>query len=409
MKNRYYIARFAPMFYFSNIERRYIQENSLKFNLQTARYLLILAALFMSFVITDLALFSLTESKLISVFSKAIVLIVAILCYRLIQLKPRSYARLFIASNISFILFISNIIIITGVYHKDPITSAPPTVYESIVPYLITMLLIGIMPSIKPSIQFSFLSILVTGYLIEVHLFYSFDSPLVGYSATYLFIMFIISTVVAFSLHRYKRLMWSRSHETRLLLRQINRQKNKLLILNRLLEHQSLIDDLTGISNRRAFNKELTIASDQYDRNNHQFSLFIIDIDHFKSVNDRYGHQVGDLLLRHIAGVLSQSVRSTDKLFRIGGEEFAVISYGASGDKNETLANRIQAELIHHSMEHEGHKLKITVSQGICSIFEVSRCPGDIFALADRALYRAKETRNCYEIINFENYDKNYS
>ena len=164
-------------------------------------------------------------------------------------------------------------------------------------------------------------------------------------------------------------------------------------------EAESLSDSLTGLHNRRFlqitgadfFLKSLAVGQ--------QCSCLMLDIDHFKKINDTYGHNVGDMVLQGIAKIVNVSVRQADMLVRYGGEEFVVLATCADTMQAEELAQRIRQAVAAHSFVHEGHKFGVTVSIGI-AVSARGDTHGQIASAedlllkmvirADKALYDAK-------------------
>lgn len=157
---------------------------------------------------------------------------------------------------------------------------------------------------------------------------------------------------------------------------------------NALLKRLSVTDKLTGLNNRIKIDEVLNSNLHMFERYDNVFSVIIIDIDHFKKVNDTYGHQIGDEVLKHFAKILKSSARITDTVGRWGGEEFMIIasetdSYGAT--KFATIIKNTVAE-------HEFPKVgKVTASFGLTQI-SVGDSIEDVVSRADLALYNAKES-----------------
>jgi diguanylate cyclase (GGDEF)-like protein len=152
-------------------------------------------------------------------------------------------------------------------------------------------------------------------------------------------------------------------------------------------------DSLTGLLNRRAFNENLTREFERSQRYGNDMSLIMIDLDHFKSVNDRFGHDAGDEVLRKVAESIREGVRSTDIAARFGGEEFAVILPNTNHDEALRLAQRIQQDIQGIDIDLGSVMLKQTVSQGLASTHHVTiNQPEDLMRLADQAMYMAKKS-----------------
>ncbi|WP_445001175.1 sensor domain-containing diguanylate cyclase [Halomonas mongoliensis] len=151
------------------------------------------------------------------------------------------------------------------------------------------------------------------------------------------------------------------------------------------LERQASRDYLTGLYNRRAFDAALRQAMQQAEGQAQPLSLLLLDIDHFKRINDRYGHEVGDRVLQSLARQLGSSLRSTDLLARWGGEEFAILLAGTSLPGAQTFANRLRTQVAEHRLQG----LSVTVSIGIGEL-RYGEEPDSLLSRVDRALYRAK-------------------
>lgn len=155
----------------------------------------------------------------------------------------------------------------------------------------------------------------------------------------------------------------------------------------RRLEHLATLDPLTGVKNRRAMDQELEIAQAHAARTGISCALILLDIDHFKKINDEYGHSVGDAVLVKLVNVLLKNTRKSDQLFRYGGEEFVLLMPGSDGGGLKTVVGNLQ-QLLRNHVKHPGGS--ITASFGIAELDwgETVDC---WLARADDALYQAKE------------------
>ena len=159
-------------------------------------------------------------------------------------------------------------------------------------------------------------------------------------------------------------------------------------------------DQLTGLFNRRSFDEQLAAAIARSDRHGDPFSLLMIDIDHFKQINDHYGHSTGDLVLKTLAQVLKDRLRQNDLAARWGGEEFAVLADGTAVDAARTLAENIREAIATASFAPVP---RVTVSAGVAEHLS-GESGDDVLRRADRALYSAKRNgRN--RVISAENPD----
>jgi len=132
------------------------------------------------------------------------------------------------------------------------------------------------------------------------------------------------------------------------------------------------------------------------DRYRTRLSLLMLDIDNFKGVNDRYGHQAGDAVLAGISQKVKERLRDTDLFARYGGEEFCIIAIAMDAENAFLLADRLRDLIAHTVFEHNGHVMQVTVSVGVSSwLPEIGERFEELIRLADGAMYRAKrEGRN---------------
>lgn len=158
------------------------------------------------------------------------------------------------------------------------------------------------------------------------------------------------------------------------------------------LRYLATTDPLTGLLNRRAFMTTLADELTRSQRLHSRFTLLMLDIDHFKLVNDTYGHPVGDAVLVHLSGLLAKQLRSIDKLARIGGEEFAILLIDTSADAAATVIERLLATIRSNPASHpeNGKPIAITASIG-CTESKADDDEQSPFVRADRALYAAKQ------------------
>lgn len=161
-------------------------------------------------------------------------------------------------------------------------------------------------------------------------------------------------------------------------------------LLHRQMSERALTDGLTGLLNHRTFMEKLTEELNRLDREPQPFSLLLLDIDHFKRVNDAYGHPVGDEALRTVAGIVKRSVRAIDHVARYGGEEFAVGMVGADGRGAEQMAERIRTSVERAAVTSGKTVFSCTVSIGAATLRLGEERKEDLIARADAALYHAK-------------------
>lgn len=177
----------------------------------------------------------------------------------------------------------------------------------------------------------------------------------------------------------------------------VMRLQRELLEKNRELEHLSTTDSLTGLRNRRFLEERLQVEFRRAQRYGTSLSLVLADLDHFKAVNDRYGHAAGDAVLRAVADRLRDRLRCTDVGGRFGGEEFLVILSHQTLEGARVFAERWRSEVAAEPVEtEEGERISVCLSAGIARYVPGLASAESLVARADDALYRAKAAgRDC--------------
>ena len=167
-----------------------------------------------------------------------------------------------------------------------------------------------------------------------------------------------------------------------------------------------LTDGLTGVNNRRFFDQRLHEELERARRDRVSLGCLFIDLDHFKKINDSFGHQVGDEVLRHVAQLIREQLRTIDVVARYGGEEFAVLLAQADIDLSMEIAERIRKSIEQWEYDSEEIDMQVSVSVGVAttkqidSSDDIGEIAHKLVEAADQAVYRAKEAgRN--QVINY--------
>jgi diguanylate cyclase (GGDEF)-like protein len=155
------------------------------------------------------------------------------------------------------------------------------------------------------------------------------------------------------------------------------------------LEHAALTDGLTGMQNRRYFDDALKEYLGEFRRVGKPIGLMILDLDHFKQVNDTHGHDVGDEVLRAVANCLKDLTRYHDVVARLGGEEFAVVTPNMDAELLARFAERIRKAIAGMSIQSGNVRLKVTTSVGL-AVWDRKESAEEFYRRADRQLYDAK-------------------
>jgi diguanylate cyclase (GGDEF)-like protein len=193
----------------------------------------------------------------------------------------------------------------------------------------------------------------------------------------------------------------SRVGELRRMASQINQRILRVNLLTAQLAKLSITDQLTGCLNRRALDQELPPALERSRRSGSPLSLIVFDIDHFKRVNDRYGHPVGDQVLVRVAHCVQERLRSSDVIYRIGGEEFLVLLFGCSQQDAWQLAEQLTSSVAALALDNAaGQPLLVTISAGVTQFLPDQDVADALIRRADQGLYAAKQAgRNCVQLI----------
>jgi two-component system cell cycle response regulator len=183
---------------------------------------------------------------------------------------------------------------------------------------------------------------------------------------------------------------------------EIEERERELMEANERLRYMSQTDALTGLDNRRHIETRIEEMFEHAKRLAEPFACVMVDLDKFKSVNDQYGHQAGDAVLKQLAKILKQEVREIDHAGRYGGEEFILLLTGTVLDAAVTFAERVRKAIESHTFTFEDIAIKRTASFGVAAWPhpKITTCDGLVKA-ADESLYVAKETgRN--RVIRFD-------
>jgi len=192
------------------------------------------------------------------------------------------------------------------------------------------------------------------------------------------------------------------SHEElKLVLVELELSKVEITVQNKALKKLASYDPLTGILNRRALFERLEALIAQSLRSEQAYSCLMVDIDHFKRINDTYGHAIGDIAIKAMSDTLMEMTRPEDLVGRYGGEEFVVVLKGAEPEKALEIAERIRVAVSEIEIDAEGDTLTFTASFGVTTDATASVSPKDIVDQADQGLYAAKSGgRN--KVVHFD-------
>ncbi len=171
----------------------------------------------------------------------------------------------------------------------------------------------------------------------------------------------------------------------------VGRDEDRILKKNKTLATEVLTDPLTGLGNHRFLHDTFKIEFRRHLNSRQPISCLMLDLDHFKRINDAYGHPFGDYVLRHFATILKKNIREGDTAARYGGEEFLGILPNCDKNQARIVAERIRMATERHVFRHKNKRVQLTVSLGAVTSYDSSGFNyRQLIALSDRALYEAK-------------------
>lgn len=211
-------------------------------------------------------------------------------------------------------------------------------------------------------------------------------------SSVFFVILSALLLVLTIYIRKLRKVKTALSKQRELLEQKVAERTQELSILYQNAEKRARVDELTGISNRREFFELGELVHNQTKRTKTPYTIVMIDIDNFKRVNDKYGHAIGDEVIRSITTSITSVTRKSDVVARIGGEEFALILTNTPYNQVKNLTERIRSTVEHSHVVSSNSKITSTVSIGVAEYQPQDSHIGVVLARADKALYQAKES-----------------
>jgi len=232
-------------------------------------------------------------------------------------------------------------------------------------------------------------ALMVLGYIAVIFLIFQLHPSTVSADYELIAGAVFVLIIVAFSLV---------GNEISRLRKYLHNRNTKLSQAMQKIELMAITDELTGLFNRRHMMLLLRQQKALADRNRLGFCISFFDLDHFKNINDKLGHQVGDIVLKRFAALTQSQLRTSDLFARFGGEEFVLIAIGADLDSAAIAANRIRKAVESLSFNDVAPTLIVTLSGGVAQ-FRPKEEIETVLSRADKALYLAKNSgRNCIKL-----------
>lgn len=314
-----------------------------------------------------------------AIFITSLIRLTLFLTYR--RINPQGLAVLRWEKPYFYSLFLSSLVWGAGLIL---ITYSEPMLYQ-VIAYFFLIGMAGSALSVYSAIRyFAISTIAIILWPITVWFFLQGETLTVMMAAT--------TSIFLLSAHRATRILSNTLHRSFTLTHKLRNAKETA-------ERLARTDTLTNINNRRAFTELASLQIQYCRRHQHPVSLLVLDADHFKRINDSYGHASGDLALQHLSRILKKTVRSSDICGRIGGEEFAILLSNSDLTAAASVAENLLRSIAKQPVKTPDHVFSITVSIGVASGDEnLER----LLINADNAMYQAKNAgRNqvvCYHL-----------
>ncbi|MDB1122647.1 diguanylate cyclase [Vibrio algarum] len=208
----------------------------------------------------------------------------------------------------------------------------------------------------------------------------------------FLLVLVVLLIILTIYNRKLKAVKNALSKERKLLEKKVDERTKELSVLYQEAEKIARVDELTNISNRRAFFELGELIHNQTQRTSNNYTVVMLDIDEFKKINDTYGHAAGDSVIKNVAKALISISRKSDVVARIGGEEFAVILTNGTRQQSIEMAERVRSKIEKLRIQFGQYIIYTTVSVGVAEYQAEEISVGSVLAKADKALYQAKET-----------------
>jgi len=271
----------------------------------------------------------------------------------------------------------------------------PPSLLEMSIPFSYVTVLVYIYAPVGIRLQVLLALMALVNYVLVSFWHYSLNDPRLIFGLSFLFISNSIGLSICYYINHHLRAGWAIDCQRQHDLNNLQKEIKQRTMLEQELKRQALTDSLTNAENRRSFMKNLEREIGVSSRYKTPLSLIYFDIDEFKLINDKFGHDVGDAVLVSLAQQVPKMLRNTDTFARTGGEEFAIILPGANLEHASNVAEDLCTAFRELSVEAETEKLGFTCSFGVIEMNEKEDSQS-MLKRVDINMYKAKEQgRNC--------------
>jgi diguanylate cyclase (GGDEF)-like protein len=276
------------------------------------------------------------------------------------------------------------LVVVIGMAFSIAVVAIDQWITPNITPFLIVCMIAGLAIYLRPLAAAALFAAAYVGYFFAIELTQANPALLLSNRLNG-----AVACVLGWAL---SVLLWRKFTTITLQQQQLENANTDLQEKQRELERLTRLDGLTGLFNRNTFVELTKKELDRAQRQGTATAILLMDLDHFKRVNDTWGHPAGDAVLKHAAMIASTTVRSTDLVGRLGGEEFIVLLPGTSIEAARKLAEKIRLRLEGHAATWNDTRMAITVSIGIAGTTAIERQSFEVlYHDADKALYVAKQ------------------
>lgn len=266
----------------------------------------------------------------------------------------------------------------------------PPSLLEMSIPFSYATILVYIYAPVGIRMQLLLATMAFLYYILVCFWHYSINDPRLIFGLSFLLISNSIGLSICYYVNRHLRVSWAQDRQRQQDLTYLQKEIERRTRLEQELKRQALTDSLTNADNRRSFMKNLEREIAVSDRYKTSLTLIAFDVDHFKQINDNYGHDIGDAVLVSLAQHVPKMLRNTDTFARIGGEEFAIILPGANLEHGANVAKDLCSSFRDLSISAESVHLGFTCSFGVIERVD-KESSQSMLKRVDINMYLAKE------------------
>lgn len=389
LPDEFKISSFKCSFVSYHKEQEYRHESLRLDSIYAARGLLLLSLINILFIFADLQVFTSTIEFAENALTRVMVLITGVVSFLILRKNNR---RSFLDWAIFCYASITTVLVTWQVFNMAFHASLSPTLFDILITYIIgtmaTFLLLGnplvFQTSISTLLFISFLCVGLIAFTPSAEQF------------PFAFIFLVLTNVVGYTTsnrrHKLKRTVWANFKIQQRITKQLEIEIEARKKLAAELTLLATMDSLTQVYNRREFYIQAEKEVERANRYQAELAVIMLDLDHFKQINDAFSHAAGDHVLTCAVGAMRKALRGSDLIGRIGGEEFAIILLHTSEEENAVIAERIRSEVESTLMTFDDHEINVTASMGMSRRLEATENLEQLLARADRALYSAKNS-----------------